>query len=371
VPDAQRLVKAVMLIPQLRSFHVEFKMAASESVVLYMGNKEDFDPELISGQEGRFRRFGLREFLGLMRSPPDVFEIVEPLYVRAWPLSALCGYVLKLSARCRRQEVRVVAYAIENLPLAALLDVKRLSQRVPSGPANWILRKCWQRSSRLLDRVAYGTEAARQNYASAGLSQQAVSRLFWQLPSPCSCSVERPGPGPAVKLLFLGEFTERKGVADVLAAWPKVLAEVPQAKLTLVGHGEQLPDVEQFTRLNEARLLLGATRREVHEELSRAEVVVLPSKRIANWREQVGLPIVEALAHGCRVVTTSETGLASWLEEHGHQVVAPGDAAGLAQALIRALQSGPSAADIRQDLPTLPGRVESQEWMYADVAVSS
>jgi glycosyltransferase involved in cell wall biosynthesis len=60
----------------------------------------------------------------------------------------------------------------------------------------------------------------------------------------------------------------------------------------------------------------------------------MPSVRLRGWREQIGLPLVEGLAHGCRVVTTTETGLAEDLR--GHPLVTlttPGDATALAEAL--------------------------------------
>jgi len=55
------------------------------------------------------------------------------------------------------------------------------------------------------------------------------------------------------------------------------------------------------------------------------------------------LSLVEGLAHGCRLVTTTETGLAAGLAAAGHDVVRPGSVPDLAEGLRRALATAPSA----------------------------
>jgi glycosyltransferase involved in cell wall biosynthesis len=87
----------------------------------------------------------------------------------------------------------------------------------------------------------------------------------------------------------------------------------------------------------------------VHELLRSSAVVAMPSIRLPRWREQIGLPLVEGLAHGCRVVTTTETGLADDLR--GHPLVTlttPGDAASLADGLRRAMDppDDPGSGDV-------------------------
>jgi glycosyltransferase involved in cell wall biosynthesis len=96
-----------------------------------------------------------------------------------------------------------------------------------------------------------------------------------------------------------------------------------------------------------AEIRVGVPRSEVHELLRSGAVVVMPSVRLRRWREQIGLPLVEGLAHGCRVVTTTETGLAEDLRTHPLVVLTrPGDPASLADGLRRAMDAadvGPGA----------------------------
>ncbi len=87
--------------------------------------------------------------------------------------------------------------------------------------------------------------------------------------------------------------------------------------------------------------------------------MVLPSRRVEGWREQVGLSLVEGLAHGCRLLTTDETGLAEGLGAE-HVVVAAGSAEALAGGL-RAL--GPAAATKALPGPGGDSRQEVQRWL--------
>ena len=154
------------------------------------------------------------------------------------------------------------------------------------------------------------------------LGRQARQRaaVIPALPAPAtSIRPDRKEPQTA---LFLGAFSVRKGLPQVVAAWPAVAAQLPHARLTLVGKGvlessaralaEQEPSVD---------VVVDPPTAEIREHLQRHSVVVLPAQPTPLWREQVGLPLVEGLSYGCTIVTTSETGLAGWLGQHGHQVI--------------------------------------------------
>lgn len=96
---------------------------------------------------------------------------------------------------------------------------------------------------------------------------------------------------------------------------------------------------------------------------------MLPSQPRDLWREQVGLPIVEALAHGCRIVTSSETGLAAWLRENGHPVLAPDApadawAAAVATTLTGDAQAESDATRILSALPAEDGRLAADHWLF-------
>jgi glycosyltransferase involved in cell wall biosynthesis len=100
---------------------------------------------------------------------------------------------------------------------------------------------------------------------------------------------------------FLGIIAERKGVHDLLRAWPAVVREVPQARLVLAGSG----DVEAARTLARS---LGITsvefpgwigRAEKEALLRRAWVFALPSHF-----EALPMSVLEAMAAGVPVVST-------------------------------------------------------------------
>jgi hypothetical protein len=59
---------------------------------------------------------------------------------------------------------------------------------------------------------------------------------------------------------------------------------------------------------------------------------------VRGWREQLGLPILEGLSHGSRIVTASETGLAPDLSRDGHFVIAQASPEVLKTALLRSME---------------------------------
>ncbi|HEX8510411.1 MAG TPA: glycosyltransferase, partial [Propionibacteriaceae bacterium] len=100
-------------------------------------------------------------------------------------------------------------------------------------------------------------------------------------------------------------------------------------------------------------------------QLRQSQVLVLPSQSNPGWREQIGLPIMEALAHGCSVVTTSDTGLAQWLTEHGHSVISSsGSASHLADAMVTRLRAPLDESEVLASLPGRDGRLVADDWLF-------
>jgi glycosyltransferase involved in cell wall biosynthesis len=95
----------------------------------------------------------------------------------------------------------------------------------------------------------------------------------------------------------------------------------------------------------------------------------LPSRREGRWREQIGLSIVEGLAHGCHIVATPDTGLSEWLRLHGHDVL-PNEftVADLTAALRDAARNQLDPAAVRASLPPLDCRVRAENWMRQAVS---
>jgi glycosyltransferase involved in cell wall biosynthesis len=222
-----------------------------------------------------------------------------------------------------------------------------------------------------LDRVAFGTQGSLDMYATYVRRDRLarVSALIEALPAPCSCTPPARARDGG-RLLFLGAFDERKGIRQLMAAWDAVPPDAPAHHLRLIGKGPLLEEVTAWagSRSN-VSLVIDPPRSIIHEELWQATALILLSQRTPSFREQVGLPIVEGLAHGCRIVASSETGIATWLASHGHVVVEP-DArpAAHAAAIVQAFESHRSADDVLADLPHVDGRLEADRWMFAPLS---
>src|SRR4051794_24366321 len=103
-----RHVSHVTLLPGLRSSHLE-QREPDGSLTLYWRTRKDLDSSLI--REGiQVRPLSTREIWNLILDPPEVVEIVEPLYVRYWLQSFALAVALKSAAGVRRRRQLTVAY---------------------------------------------------------------------------------------------------------------------------------------------------------------------------------------------------------------------------------------------------------------------
>ncbi len=133
-----------------------------------------------------------------------------------------------------------------------------------------------------------------------------------------------------LRILFIGQAVERKGLPVLLRAFEALREHVP-ASLTLVGAA---PEEIAHMRLEESGVrALGKVSEEVKlAELERAEVLCAPSL----GGESFGMVLTEAFAAGTPVVASDIPGYREVLRDGIDGLLsAPGDALGLAEALRR------------------------------------
>jgi glycosyltransferase involved in cell wall biosynthesis len=111
-------------------------------------------------------------------------------------------------------------------------------------------------------------------------------------------------------------------------------------------------------------LLVGLSREEIFKRVAAWHVLVLPSRRTRYWREQIGLPILEGLSLGCEIVTTKETALWQWLEDHGHRVLPSHfSKIDLSSLILEGLADTRDPKVITSHLPEIDGRAEADHWL--------
>lgn len=353
----------------LRTAHLERALALTPADILYQESRYDFDEELVA--EVRPQQAGdLRSAWLVARNGYEVVEINEPAAIDCVRRSAFVLAALLVSDVLRRRRTRVVTYAIGNIDPRTLPRPSRwwprLGRHLDLALARWV----WLR----LDRVVFGTETARQLYGTVfGIAGRRGLRwtTIEALPAVCDCVLDG-GKTPG-RLLFLGDLSPRKGFDAVLAAWSTVRRQIPDAVLTVVGRGALLDDAYAAARADSRiRVIADPPRDVVHAELRRASVVLLPSRRQGAWREQVGLPIVEGLAHGCTVVTTDETGIADWLRRNGHGVIPAASVAELLPGVIVEAAGRPlDPSTVAASLPHQDSRLEADGWLFAREVITA
>jgi glycosyltransferase involved in cell wall biosynthesis len=357
---------AVRIYAALRSAHLERLREMTPAQVLFHRTRADFDDSLIDPAcaPRRVGRFGA--IAELARRPYGVVEVNEPIMVDRWPDLLAQVVAVRLRSLLTRRRSAVVAYCIGRTDPAK--DLARRS-RLPL----WLTRRISRAVMTVLvggmDRLAFGTTAARDLYASYVPAPRldSISEDFEALPAACGCLTGRLDRPRSRSLVFLGALDERKGIERVMPAWDAFQGAGGAAHLHVLGSGRLGGAVGEWASgRTDVSFDIDPPRALVHQVLRESAALILLSQRVGPWREQVGLPIVEGLAHGCEVIASSETGLATWLARHGHAVVDPAiPPAELADVMARTLTASRPPAAILSGLPLTDQRLAADAWLMS------
>ena len=351
----------VRIYANLRSAHLERLPDMVPALMWYSATRDDFDPELIDPSRAP-ERLSRREILRrLARGRYPVVEVAEPAMTGQWAFLLPQLLVLRLGRLLRRNDTIVTTYCIHN---ADPVPEAQVRWRLPS----WLARPVVWLGLRLavasIDRIAFGTDGSRSTYERiVGKEALSAARTFEGIPGRCDClgADERD----ADRVIFVGSFVERKGIVPLMSMWEQVHERRPEARLTLLGKGSLRAEVEAWARdRSDVDLEIDPPRARIHEALRTSGVLVLLSQRRGFWREQIGLPILEGLGHGCEIVATTETGIAGWLVSHDHEVVDPlAPPSAVADAVEAAMERVAERRGSLGDLPASDRRRAADHWM--------
>ncbi|MFC7978614.1 glycosyltransferase [Streptomyces cinereoruber] len=192
------------------------------------------------------------------------------------------------------------------------------------------LARRWERfGARWTDRILCVSEAERRTGEAAGV--EADWSVVHNGVDTDRFANDGPPRNPAPTVVCVGRLCRQKGQDVLLAAWPAVLAEVPAARLVLVGDG---PDAEGLRAAAGPSVRFAGAVGDTAPWYRAADVVVLPSR----W-EGMALAPLEAMASGRPVVVSDVDGARESLPP-AHEplcLVPPEDPAALAAALGRLL----------------------------------
>jgi glycosyltransferase involved in cell wall biosynthesis len=218
-------------------------------------------------------------------------------------------------------------------------DMQRLG-RLPLGLGGWILR-----AGRQADAIISLTSQMTRELLAAGLAPERVV----QISNGVDCARFAPAaperraelraqlglPPDRPIVLFAGRFSSEKAIDVLLRAWQRLRERCPDALLVLAGTGRLLAEMQALSHelgLDEAARFLGWTDQTL-PLYQAADLFVLTS-----WSEGMSIALLEAMACGLPPVATAIPGNTDLVtpEENG-LLFAPGDEAGLAEALERGL----------------------------------
>lgn len=347
-----------------RSVHLRrFSLVQPDHVLLFRQRSYDFYEKEMTGVNAKqLSFFGILASLAKINA--TIYELNEPMYVRN--LLRIYAYILviRLRAFLAGQPASIVTFAIENSDVDFALAHR--FRFLPSKLVQSCIGTLIRLAGRRFDRIFFGSTGAFELYKRMGIvGPNGVTNIAVKdaLAQPClACTPDKV----AGKLVFVGSLERRKGLLALRDAWHHVVSKFPNASLLVMGTGPEENAIREWERECSSVKFIAAPNREmIHSELSSAKALILFSQREGIWREQIGLPILEGLSHGCEIVTSSDTGIAAWLEANQHQVLRyTASTNQLASAILEALNSVRSPVDILRSLPVSDVRLDATYWMW-------
>jgi glycosyltransferase involved in cell wall biosynthesis len=202
------------------------------------------------------------------------------------------------------------------LPNGTALFVRETSdltspQRAPGRFKSLVYKRTYQRA----DLIICQSEAMKSDLVRTfNLAPSKVLRIYnpVDIEGITTLAQAEPNPfcSPGPNLVAVGRLSREKGFDILLKSMCRILAAVPNARVTVIGEGPELPALraeQQQLGLQSAVRFAGA-RRNPFPFLRHADLLVLPSRS-----EAMPNVVLEAIALGTPVVSTNCTGALSEL----------------------------------------------------------
>ncbi|MGI5347585.1 glycosyltransferase [Streptomyces sp. CA-250714] len=266
-------------------------------------------PDLVHAHSAKA---GLAGRLALRGALPTVYQ------PHAWSFEAATGHTARLARAWERYAARWAD---------RVLCVSEAERAIGAAAG---VRARWAVVHNGVDTARFSARGARQ---AGGPTTPLTARLTapGELPSslPDLPPALRELPPSAVLVACVGRLCEQKGQRTLMAAWPRVTARVPDARLVLVGDG---PDLEALRRIAPPGVVFAGASDAVADWYAAADLVVLPSL----W-EGMALTPLEAMACGCPVIVSDVAGSRELLPpgQETSCLVPPGSPDALADAVVR------------------------------------
>ena len=201
----------------------------------------------------------------------------------------------------------------------------------PSPAARWAYRLGGPAARTLLRR--YDVMTAVSPVAAGALPSQVTTTI---VPNGIDVGAYSPSAGDPMRVVFLGRDDPRKGLDVLLAAWPAVRAQIPDACLDVVGarRDDSSAGVHFHGPVSE-----GVKR----TQLAQAAIFCAPNL----GGESFGIILAEAMASRCAIVASALPSFTHVVGDAGI-LVKPGDPDGLGRAIVRLLRDTGRTATLQR-----------------------
>jgi phosphatidylinositol alpha-mannosyltransferase len=272
------------------------------------------------------------------QGPPGAILVGSVKVINANAASTPITLSPRASSRLKKAVADVdVVHIHEPLMPVVSVAASRISTKPSVGtfhadPPSWA-RRGYSALSPLVKRILSHLDVVT---TVSPVSRSAIEKVVQArvIPNGIDIASYAPGTKTPGRVAFLGRDDVRKGLDVLLAAWPAILASVPDATLHVMG-AERADAAEGIVFLGRVDEKTKAA------ELASSEVFVAPNLR----GESFGIIVAEAMAAGNAVVAS---GIPAFLHVLGDSgvIVSPGDTAGITDAVVALLGD----ASQRQDL---------------------
>jgi phosphatidyl-myo-inositol alpha-mannosyltransferase len=256
----------------------------------------------------------------------DVVHIHEPVVpVVGW--DALCSAgQLPLVGTFHTYSENLLTNGIAAIPLGGRRRMNRLHVRIAvSEAAAWTARRFYGGRYRIVPNGVHLRDTCAAGCRTVGAARHDAARADRPEVGHMESGHEDP-----LRILFIGQAVERKGLPVLLRAFEALRDQIP-ATLTLVGASPD--EVAHMMLDNRGVHALGKVSEErKHAELGQADVVCAPSL----GGESFGMVLTEAFAAATPVIASDIPGYRDVLRDGADGLLVPaGDALALAEALRR------------------------------------
>ena len=141
------------------------------------------------------------------------------------------------------------------------------------------------------------------------------------------------------RVICVARLSWEKGINYLIKAWPRVIKEIPFAKLAIVGEGDKRKEIEKiikdFNLGNSVELKGNLSHNETLAEIKKSEVFICPS-----LAEGLGIVFIEAQACGVPVIGTKVGGIPDVIQNNENGIlIEPKNSEEISKSIIALLQN--------------------------------